>query len=97
MCLYIIMYNFIYMRYIYVSFYSSISVERKREVVGEGLARPSGQKKKLEKQEEQLKNYNRDLTMVMTGFHSNVCMYNYSMYVCMYVSIYIYMYVYRMI
>ena len=32
--------------------------------MGEGLARPSGQKRKLEKQEEQLKNYNKDLTMV---------------------------------
>ena len=47
-----------------------VVVERKKELVGEGLARPSSQRKKLEKQEEQLKNYNRDLTMV--GRHSSI-------------------------
>lgn len=41
-----------------------VVVERKKEQVGEGLARPPSQRKKLEKQEEQLKNYNRDLSMV---------------------------------
>lgn len=38
-------------------------MERKKEVVGEGRTGGS-QKKKLEKREEQLKNYNKDLTMV---------------------------------
>lgn len=40
------------------------SVEKKREEVGEGVTQPSSKKKRLEKQEEQLKECNRELTMV---------------------------------
>lgn len=42
-------------------------VERKKETVGEGSVTGSQKRKKLEKQEEQLKNYNKDLTMVGGG------------------------------
>ena len=44
-------------------------VERKKETVGEGSVSGNQKRKKLEKQEEQLKNYNKDLSMVcMRGF-----------------------------
>ena len=39
-------------------------VERKKETVGEGSVSGTQKRKKLEKQEEQLKNYNKDLSMV---------------------------------
>ena len=39
-------------------------MERKKETVGEGSVSGTQKRKKLEKQEEQLKNYNKDLSMV---------------------------------
>ena len=44
-------------------------VERKK---GDSIASGTQRKKKLEKQEEQLKNYNKDLTMVNKMFESIV-------------------------
>ncbi|XP_003387319.1 PREDICTED: calcium load-activated calcium channel-like [Amphimedon queenslandica] len=42
----------------------SRKLERKKETVGEGSVSGTQKRKKLEKQEEQLKNYNKDLSMV---------------------------------